>query len=238
MNDAIQSLWIGSRLSAMEQISIRSFLKNGHDYHLYVYNHVDGIPYGTVLKDAGNILPASQIFQPQGRSSYAVFADLFRYKLLLERGGWWADTDVVCLRPFVFDSDHVFASERDAQGRWFVNNGIIKAPKKSMIMESAWQTCQSKIARDLKWGETGPILMHSLVAKLKLYEYVQAPEIFCPIAPDKWLDTILPGRTISSNRDSVSAHLWNELWRRMGLDKDATYAPSSLYEQWKRQYLL
>ena len=32
-NKIIQGLWIGAELSVMEQLSISSFLLNGHDYH-------------------------------------------------------------------------------------------------------------------------------------------------------------------------------------------------------------
>ena len=38
MNKIVQGLWIGDKLSLMEQLSIQSFLKNQHDYYLYVYN--------------------------------------------------------------------------------------------------------------------------------------------------------------------------------------------------------
>ena len=43
--------------------------------------------------------------------SLAAFSNLFRYKLLLERGGWWVDTDVICLRPFRVRDELVIASE-------------------------------------------------------------------------------------------------------------------------------
>ena len=33
----IQSLWIGGSLSNLEILSIKSFLQNGHTYHLYTY---------------------------------------------------------------------------------------------------------------------------------------------------------------------------------------------------------
>lgn len=99
----IQSLWIGNRLSAMERLAIQSFLANGHDFHLYCYNDVEGLPAGTVVRDGNDILPESRIFAYAdgfAKGSHAAFSNHFRYKLLLERGGWWVDTDVVCLRPF------------------------------------------------------------------------------------------------------------------------------------------
>jgi len=84
----VQSLWIGSRLSAMEKLCIRSFLANDCDFHLYTYGAMEGIPPGTTHLDGNGILPASMVFRDRGIDSYSGFADLFRYRLLLERGGW------------------------------------------------------------------------------------------------------------------------------------------------------
>src|SRR5215831_9214030 len=111
MNEVIQGLWIGPELSVMERLSISSFLKNGHEYHLYAYDDLANVPLGTVVRDADEILARSRIFQYKHQASYAGFSNFFRYKLLLERGGWWVDTDVVCLKPFDFSDGHVFASE-------------------------------------------------------------------------------------------------------------------------------
>lgn len=65
LNKTLQGLWIGPELSLMEQLSISSFLQNGHDYHLYVYDEVN-VPAGTVVRSANEILPAVRIFQLQG----------------------------------------------------------------------------------------------------------------------------------------------------------------------------
>jgi hypothetical protein len=237
MSDVIQGLWVGSKLSAMERISISSFLAHGHEYHLYAYDQVDGVPAGTIVKDASEILPSSQIFQYREHKSYSGFSNFFRYKLLLERGGWWVDTDLICLRPFYFPAEYVFATERDPNGREFVTSGIIKAPRGSEIMNVAWQTCQAKNTDELQWGETGPTLMHHLVLRRPLSQYISSPDVFCPIDSAKWFDAILPGRRLSFGPESVAVHLWNELWRRLDLDKNETYPPNSLYEQLKTRYL-
>jgi len=97
----------------MEQLSICSFLLNGHDYHLYIYDHVKNIPAGTVIRDANEVLPAARIFQYKHRPSYAGFANLFRYKLLFERGGWWVDTDTICLKAFDFHDEYVFSTQKN-----------------------------------------------------------------------------------------------------------------------------
>src|SRR4051794_17882417 len=88
MREPVQSLWIGPELSVMEQLSIRSFLANGHPFHLYVYSDVRGIPDGADVRDAREILPESMIFQYSEYKTVAGFANYFRYKLLLDRGGW------------------------------------------------------------------------------------------------------------------------------------------------------
>ena len=49
-SNIIQSLWIGNNLSDMEQLCIQSFLDNGHEYHLYVYEPIQNIPHGSLLK--------------------------------------------------------------------------------------------------------------------------------------------------------------------------------------------
>ena len=38
MSAAIQGLWVGDALSDMERMSLASYLRQGHEYHLYVYN--------------------------------------------------------------------------------------------------------------------------------------------------------------------------------------------------------
>src|SRR5208337_1561570 len=59
MSNTIQSLWIGDRLSTMEQMSILSYLQQGHEFHLYVYHPVADIPAGTTVRDANEIVPES-----------------------------------------------------------------------------------------------------------------------------------------------------------------------------------
>src|SRR5215471_6623997 len=112
-NSRVQSLWIGTRLSTMECLSIASFVHYGHAFHLYAYDEIQNLPSGVTVLDANEILPRSSIFTYRGNGSVAGFANHFRYKLLMDRGGWWADLDMVCLRPLDFERESVVASEPD-----------------------------------------------------------------------------------------------------------------------------
>jgi len=220
----------------MEQLSIASFLQNGHEYHLYVYDELKNVPATTVLKDANEILPASRIFQYKHQASYAGFANFFRYKLLLERGGWWVDTDVVCLKVFDFPEAHVYASEVDKDHE-VINSGIIKAPAGSSVMAYAWEVCQSKDPGQLMWGETGPRLITQAVKKFSLERYQKPYWFFCPLEYTEWQRVLEPDADGLIHEDAYAIHLWNEKWRAAGQDKNVRYASNCLYEQLKRRYL-
>jgi Glycosyltransferase sugar-binding region containing DXD motif len=235
--DIIQGLWIGDHLSTMEQLSIASFLDHGHEYHLYVYQPVSNVPAGTSVKDAYEILPESMIFQYRKHPSYAGFANFFRYKLLLDVGGWWVDTDTVCLRPFDFASDYVFSSEPTKAGTDTPSTGFIKVPPGSAIMGDAWAHCRVKDTATLTWGETGARLLGELIGRHNLGRFVEPSATFAPVPFYEWrrlLDADGPFTFAAATR---AVHLWNEMWRRDGRHKDARYDPACPYERWKALYL-
>lgn len=237
LNKTIQGLWIGPELSLMEQLSISSFLQNGHDYHLYVYDDVKNVPAGTVVRNANEILPAARIFQYKDRPSYAGFSNFFRYKLLLERGGWWADSDTICLKTFEFPDEYVFSSEINHRGVEVINSGIMKVPAGSSIMSFAWKICEAKDSSRLEWGEIGPRLMARAVRKFSLKRYKKDSRVFCPVDYEEWQTVLQPAVCWAFDDRTFAIHLWNEMWRLAGQDKNARYHERCLYERLKRTYL-
>ena len=154
-----------------------------------MYEDVAGVPAGTVLCDATKILPASRIFQYYEHASYAGFANFFRYKLLLELGGWYSDTDEVCLRPFEFDTEYVFSAQGIRTPR-LVNINVMKVPPGSEIMSRAWDACQAMDISTLRWGVSGPELFNRLVGECSLQHFVQPPEVFNPFDFSDWKSQI------------------------------------------------
>ena len=65
---------------------------HGNEYHLYTYGNVEGIPEGTIVKNANEIIPKKNIFTYKN-GSYSAFSNLFRFTMLYKRGGCWVDTD-------------------------------------------------------------------------------------------------------------------------------------------------
>jgi hypothetical protein len=228
----VQSLWIGNKLSPMEQISIASFLKHGHEYHLYTYNPIEGLPDGVILKDANDIIPLS-LYDYNEFSSLAAFSDFFRHKLLLEKGGWWVDTDIFCLRNFDFKEDYVFSSEVINTGGTSVTSGYIKAPANSPIMKFMWDECQKTNPKNIKWGDVGPALVKCGVDKFSLQKFVKNPEVFCPINPWEIKKFIEPSG-IDIPKVSYAIHLWNEMWSKMNVDK-REFPLGSFYDNIRRE---
>lgn len=234
--NTIQSLWIGRELSAMECLCLYSFRKHGHAFRLYTYEPVSGVPAGVEIRDAQEILPSSAIFRyPNG--SFAGFANAFRYKLLLQNGGWWVDLDTVCLKPFDFPGEHVFGGQRDREGDITVWNGVIKAPAGSRFCEYAWEVCQTKDPKQLVWGETGPLLTTQAVRDLGLQNCVLGPETFCPVDAYRFETMLDPNVIHEFGEATYAVHLWHELWRRKSIDKNASFAPACLYERLKSAFL-
>jgi hypothetical protein len=230
----IQTLWIGPRLSTMEQLALASFVHHGHEVELYTYAAVADVPSGVIVRDGNTILPESMIFLYREHQSYSGFSNYFRYKLLLERGGCWVDTDLIALAPLAFDDDHVFCSE-EARGAQFVTTSFIKAPAGSPVMQRAWDLCATKDPTQIRWGETGPALLREVVESLGMHAAVRPPTVFCPIPYPRW-ESLLDPAAPELPADALAVHLWNEMWRRNGKEKDAGYDPRCLYEQLKERY--
>jgi hypothetical protein len=243
MNDkqTIQGLWVGSTLPTMQRLSISSFLAHGHNYHLYAYADLTEVPEGAELKDASEILPTSAAVLNSTHNTFASpFSDKFRYRLLLEKGGWWADTDVICLRPFDFPSEYVFSAEhRIPHGavREVATITVMKAARGAKFLEVLYDSCVKLGTVDLEWNESGSTLLGSKIDEFSLHASIQRAVTFCPI-PMNLYDTVLdPNLQFIFEPATYGVHLWHELWRRNGLNTDNSFPASSLYEQFKAVFL-
>ncbi len=229
-------LWIGGALSTMERLALASHVRVGHACRLWTYERLENVPRGILLEDAPRILPRDRIFTYRhgpGKGSVAAFSNLFRYKLLVERGGWWADTDVVCLRPFDFPAEYVFPSECVPHGVQ-IGNCVFKAPAGSPVLRHCLETADARNPEELNWGDTGPQLLGEAVRRFHLDRFVVPPETFCPVH-------FFEARSVLNGpvelHDAHAVHLWHEMWRRNGWDKNAAYRSDCLYETLKREIL-
>ncbi len=215
-NRIVHGLWIGGTLSKMELLTVHSFLRHGHEFHLWTYGDLETpLPKGVVLEDANEIIPQSRIMRkadtdPEtgvGKGSVSPFSDLFRYKLLYEKGGWWVDMDVTCLRPFDFDTPYVFRAHRVG-----VVGNIIKCPRGSRLMETLYEQVVARLDRKSDWLMTNRMLSER-VRRLRLTRYVRKG-IW---NEEKWTDVIQPLALGSEPipPEWYAIHWINEFWRTL-----------------------
>lgn len=241
-------LWVGGPLSTLERLSISSFLRHGHPVRLFAYGDIPNLPAGATLEDAENIVPEKEVFTNPGAIGHgglSIFSNFFRYRLLLARGGIWADCDLVCVKPLLFahTMEHFFASERmlnpyepDVKPWTWIQSCILKAPPGSPIVARALAIAEQVNLSDSQWGSTGPRAVHSAVVEKEATKFVMVPEVFCPFG--WWQVPEFVSRAIRLVPEGAhTIHLFNEIWRRNFIDKNARYDPLSLYERLKRHYL-
>jgi hypothetical protein len=227
----INSLWIGKTLSNMELLTIKSFLNNGYNFKLWVYEKIETtLPNNLIIGDANEIIPSDKIFTYQnssqfesGKGSFAGFSDIFRYKLLYEKGGWWVDMDVTCLAPFDVKTDYFFRAHHDLG---LVGN-VIKAPKGSELMKKCYEEAISTIdENNTDWHKPINILIDN-VKKLRLDKYIYS-NMSNTDEFDK-LEKYYFGRD-NFPENWLFIHWCNEVIRTFNIDKDKYFYNSSFGE--------
>tara|TARA_B110001450_G_C17665818_1_gene499449 strand:- start:2033 stop:2803 length:771 start_codon:yes stop_codon:yes gene_type:complete len=246
----VQSLWIGDSLTDMEVYCIKSFQKHGFKFHLYTYGKVKRIPNGTIIKDGNLIIPKNDIFQL--KNTYLPFSDIWRYKLLYEKGGYWVDMDMICMQPFEFKEPYIFSSERTIKEGaykmtipYVANIGILKAPKGSIFYRELYETCMSFHNKQHNKDKIKYMrLLRTMIEKYNFKKYIKPPHYFCHL--DWWYakDAFMPikkfrpkyghkGKSIDSmfSNRVYTIHLWRDLvTKKYKLDTNGVY-PDSLWEK-------
>ena len=228
----IQSLWIGAPLSNLEKLCIQSFIDHGHEFHLYTYADIEGIPAGTIVKDANIILPASFIFL-DSNNSVAGFSDWFRYKMLYECGGWWVDTDTVCIKPFDFTDEIVI---HEYEGGIFHTTPLC-FPKGHPMMSKMDQVCRNFKKRDgARFGAVGGwIPLTKMIMQYDLKKYTKPYFYFTDIS---WYSAMNKcfAAGIRLHPDTYCIHFSNIGMSKVMKDKNAQFDAESLFEQLKQKH--
>lgn len=249
MDKVIQGFWAGN-LSEMERLCIRSFVANGHDFHLYTYDQLVDVPAGCIVKDASEIVPHDDI----GKFTHLQqFADYFRYALLRKHGGWWVDMDVICLKPFDFEEPYLFV-ESTGPRETGLNFAVIKVPTNCELINQCWDTVMGMQPDwlTMDFQAIGPPLWGRKIDELKLGQYIQPIDKFDPIHWDRLIWSIDPTKTWDLS-GCYALHLFHAAWNKGSQsatiqmcegvaaetespDTDGSFPHDCLYEQLKRRY--
>lgn len=200
----ISSLWVGSEMSYIEILCIRSFLDAGHRFRLYTLGPLVNIPEGVEVSDATEILAPPFETGPRLRHHNAVYCDLFRLELLSQRNEVWVDCDAYCLRPFKRKSGYYLGYE-SSKGKTNVANGVLGLPRSSPALAAARSHSQEKspvppffddaererLSRlksegyvwgyhNLTWGASGPMLIDHFLQESGEIEMAEEPAVYYP----------------------------------------------------------
>jgi hypothetical protein len=219
--------WHGSPLGIYEQVCISSFVKRGFSVTVYSYEPLQ-LPVGAFLGDAATILPKSYLtrYTQEGRpANLPAFSDAFRYHLLAGQGGWWFDTDVVCLAS-ADRYANLIASKEARIGMGYedmslVNGAVLYAGDPALVARLLTEL-ESK-GTEFRWGAIGPSLLTAVVESMGLGRQVEDQATFYPVHWEDFHKLVDPQWTQwceSRSRSSLAVHLWNEMCRRFGLPAD------------------
>ena len=223
--ETIQMMWVQNHLPRLARVCIESFVRCGHPVKLYCYDGCDWSFPGVEIADAADVLPRDQIFQPQigaAKGSLSVFSDLFRYRLLNDRGGWWADADTYCLRPWRFEAACV--SSRDCSEPWRIVTTPTKVPAGQDYIQAALSAALAQNKRAIVWSEIGCQLLCRLAKDFRNLAQITLPhEVFMPWDYRNMERMVMQSRLPQVPPNGKALHLFNEVWRRKGYNPDAMY---------------
>ena len=199
----IASLWIGERLSWLEQLCLKSFADSGHHVTLYAYSEIENVPAGVHLGDAEDIFPSRPMHRHKRTGSPAIHADIWRLHLLSKTDKVWVDADMYCRQPFNFGSEYVFGWEKPG----LVCNAVLGLPRDSDALAQAlaffddeyaiapwlkpWQRRELEAAQhegrpvhitEQDWGFTGPALVTWFLGRTGEIKYAQPQAAFYPVS--------------------------------------------------------
>lgn len=254
----IQSLWIGKSCSVIERLAMCSFIKSGHEFHLYTYDDVANIPEGVIIKDANTIISENNVFL--SHNSYAHFADWFRWKMLNKIGGYWVDMDLICLKPFDFSDKIIFGKEQYNSA----SIGVLRFPKGHELTSYMVKRCENpnlievtdsikvkarKLKRKIlmgnrisntKWGEAGgPWGFKQALLKFGLWDAGKPYTYFYPVHSSHWKyifdETFENDTALFFNTYAI--HMWNEMINKdASFNRNGVFPAKSLFEHLKSKY--
>ena len=217
--------WAYGHFGRNEILSSLSFVKLGYELNVWSYGSIENLPTGARLRDARFIIPENKVFLNR-RGQYASFSDLFRYSVLRKLGGLYSDTDVIALiRPSDIPTEKFLVTEYCfVNGTKIIklNNNVIFSPMPldGDLIDLALSYASRFPKEKINWSEIGPDLLNAIVQIFPEHGYVfHRPEFANPFGYWETPEIFL-SRNFQIPKESCFIHLYNEMWRLKGIDKE------------------
>lgn len=233
----VSGLWVGESLPLLAQLCIRSYLDHGVEFQLFTYREYDGVPEGTLVRDARAILPQEAVFYHEN-GSLAPFADWFRNEFLVREGGYWTDLDVACLSDAMPQEEVWFCEQEPG----LVAVGVLAFPPHHPVMEALrvvaedpaapapWDSAEELRAKEAlrwavasvverrrraPWGHCGPEGFTRALRHFGLLDQAAPPSRLYPLHYTVWRKCYNGDCGLSSPElaNAWAIHLWGEMLR-------------------------
>lgn len=232
----VHMLWVSGELSRLARLSLASFVAQGFAVTVWSYAADKLTAPGATVKDAADLLP----LEDGAAANMAYLTSLFRYRVLAERGGIWADMDVVALGhgrlpdpvPFVASEKRrpFRHAEPTATGEGLtqVTNCLMcnPVPEAGDLFHRATDAVAALNPEDRTWENAGPHRLAALLLENAGHGVtILAPETAGPVA---WWN--VPG-VFLERRDppeSPFMHMYATIWARRGIDAEAAFPEVSM----------
>lgn len=219
----LATFWTGPA-SPYQALCLRSWVAHGFEVDIYTIDTDIELPRGVRQRPARDILDLDgqvhRYKEGYGAGSPSLHSNLFRYKLL-ERGGWWLDTDVLLLRDVLPGSEWFLAWQKDRR----VGSAVMHFPAGSGLAGMAITEVEAMI-ETAQWGQTGPHLVTRLVNELGMSRQIAPKNTAYDIDYSEVLAFFDPAskeEVEARVATSTFVHLWHEVWRAAGIPE--AFAP-------------
>jgi len=253
----LNSLWVGPRLDYLERLCLASARAQGHEFTLWSYepDRLAGVPAGTDLRDAAEVMPRERLLHYRDSGSVALGANLWRIELLAKGLGAWVDMDFIFLKPLDFQTDYLFGLEYEG----WINNAVIYAPAGSALVHDLqtiprpnlvppWYGPRNRVKflwrrfregpielEDYPWGTFSAGLLTYAIKRNRLLPEAQPADTFYPVRYKDALALYEPAPTVEAmlSERTHAVHMWHS--RLQGL-RDAPPAPGTFIDKMCRQF--
>ena len=215
------AFWASGPLASLEQACLASIQRRGYHLTLFSYDPISNVPEGITTAHAEEIVTRKMLNRIiyNGKPDLTHFSDLFRYELIAQRDLIYVDTDLLMIgEAKELPHPNIFVQEE--QGGF--NNAILYFANQE-VSNYVLQQVTCKFDKELRWGETGPEVVKSVVENITPRLETYSHQFFYPIEHYEIWKILLPDYSeecASKCSNAITLHVFNNIFTTISYWKE------------------